>query len=41
MADLPPVSYLEVGANLPLPAAPMGATSRRMSIVVLCIPYLR
>jgi hypothetical protein len=34
MAALPPVSYLEVGANLPRAAAPLGATIRRVSDVL-------
>jgi hypothetical protein len=34
MAALPPVSYLEVGANLPPTATPKGATIRRVSIVL-------
>jgi len=34
---LPPVSYLEVGTNLPRSAAPSGATIRRVSISVLFI----
>jgi hypothetical protein len=32
VAALPPVIYLEVGTNLPLPSAPKGATSRRASV---------
>jgi len=31
MAALPPVSYLEVGANLPPTATPKGGTIRRVS----------
>jgi hypothetical protein len=34
MAALPPVSYLEVGANLPPTATPKGATIRRVSSVL-------
>jgi hypothetical protein len=34
---LPPVSYLEVGTDLPRSAAPSGATIRRVSNVVLVI----
>ena len=38
-AVLPPVSYLEVGTNLPRPAAPTGATSSAASSVVLFIQH--
>jgi hypothetical protein len=34
VAALPPVSYLEVGANLPRAESPMGETVRRASIVL-------
>jgi hypothetical protein len=34
MAALPPVSYLEVGANLPRAESPKGETERRVSIVL-------
>jgi hypothetical protein len=33
-AALPPVRYLEVGANLPPTATPKGATIRRVSSVL-------